>query len=381
MKLLKLIWLASAVLAAAQASAANIYVLSSDDPALDDAVKVALTNGGHSVTIGVPYYTLDSGVDLSVYDAVYLQPNYNWSTGGIGVDGQAHLARYVANGGGLLTCEWAGWMMGTGSMQLLRPLLPVDVDGNFGYSPTETFVAITPNATVNQALPTSFAFNLTSYAGTQSFFPSLKFGATEFYRMAASGGYPGLAGWTYGTGRVMSFATTNGPDQLTTEMNRLLVNCFNWLTIQTPVQPVSIETIEGDEFIGNVVSIRSVDDGDYYSAFNDVDSLSCAMVVRGNSPAPVSTLHFGWATRVGRPGMALGVAMFDFVSGFYRSVSGEVAPTEFAVGAASTPLAASRFKDIAGNMRSRITWSPINDEDPSQDGWLHDVDFAGWSYE
>lgn len=28
--------------------------------------------------------------------------------------------------------------------------------------------------------------------------------------------------------------------------------------------------------------------------------------------------------------------------------------------------------------RHRITWNPLNDENPSQDGWLHRVDFAEW---
>ena len=29
-------------------------------------------------------------------------------------------------------------------------------------------------------------------------------------------------------------------------------------------------------------------------------------------------------------------------------------------------------------VRARISWNPINDEDPSQDGWLHYLDYFAW---
>jgi hypothetical protein len=45
----------------------------------------------------------------------------------------------------------------------------------------------------------------------------------------------------------------------------------------------------------------------------------------------------------------------------------------------SLPIpSASQFVGSSGQMKLRVTWAPINDEDPTQDGWLHYVDVVRW---
>lgn len=36
------------------------------------------------------------------------------------------------------------------------------------------------------------------------------------------------------------------------------------------------------------------------------------------------------------------------------------------------------INDADGQVKVRFHWQPINDEDPSQDGWLHRLDYVRW---
>src|SRR4051812_28152372 len=99
--------LAAAALAAVPASlpAANIYMLSSGDPATDNAAVAALTGAGHTVTVGVQYPDFNGSVSLAGFQTVYLQANSNWTGTPTGTNmpdpGQQQLIAWVNAGGRL----------------------------------------------------------------------------------------------------------------------------------------------------------------------------------------------------------------------------------------------------------------------------------------
>ena len=360
---------------------ANIYVTTSGNYSIDTAAVVAMNLAGHTAFVGVAHTQFDSNVDLTGFNAVYLQPNSNWGTGDMPWDGQVALLNYVANGGGLITCEWTGWSMSAGQLQLLVQAMPFVPITAFTYNLTETFERVTSDSILDQGVAASFVTDLDSYGGTESNFTTLRPGAKNFYAITSQGPNIGLAGWGFGAGKVISFGTTNGPSQIAGACQTLFGNSVTWATTGSKVVADWVSTVQGEEFVGDGSSVSVFGDDNSYAAFNDVDTLGCTILVRSQIGPIPSKLHFGWTTRVGRPGLALQVAMFDYIGGGYRMVWGGVAPTAFETGGADSPLAAARFRNGSGIMQSRFIWSPVNDEDPSQDGWLHEIDLAAWSYQ
>ncbi|HMS53923.1 MAG TPA: hypothetical protein PKA27_00855 [Fimbriimonadaceae bacterium] len=371
----------SALFAVSTSHAAHIYVMSSQDAATDNATMSMLSVYGHTGTLGSSFNVFDGTESLAGYDAVYFIANYNWAWGDMPNTGQEAIRQYVANGGGLVTAEWVGWKVAVGQFQILNEVLPITNFGSFGYSLTETFTRDESHPKINNLLPNSFSMNLTSYAGTTSYFTGAKPGATSFYRMSDPATSIGLAGWSYGMGRVASFATTNGPDQIVGAGGRLLSNVFEWATLKQNAQPFAIITTEGEEFAGDANSVLGLYDDDAYASFNSPSTLQCSIIMGGVLTTIPTQLTFSAITRATRPGLAVGVAFWDYTAGVYRFAEGQVAATSFTNVVADAPQNVARFRDGAGTTAVRMSWLPINDEDPAQDGWLHEIDFAGWTYE
>jgi hypothetical protein len=82
----------------------------------------------------------------------------------------------------------------------------------------------------------SFTVDLGSYLGRESCFEA-KDSATVFYTSSNGGGRanaPGLVGWEYEAGHVVSFSTLIGVTELDNmNYSRLFVNTVNWAS-QTP---------------------------------------------------------------------------------------------------------------------------------------------------
>lgn len=216
------------------ADAARVYVMSSGDSDLDNQVATILTGHGHTVTIGVPYHQFNGTQDLSGIDVVYLQANWNWTSGDMPLAGQTALLQWLTDPNhGLVTGEWVVWKNAAGSFQTLGDAFAVPQDGRFRSSLSATFSRATISATLNAGLPNNFTFNVTSYGGTETFLLP-KPGARVFYRSDFQIGEVrgrGLVGGYYlgSRGRVLHFSTTNGPDQLAhVHFARLLSNAMNW---------------------------------------------------------------------------------------------------------------------------------------------------------
>jgi hypothetical protein len=205
----------------------HVLVLSSGDATLDMNLKTLLETHGHTVTVGVPFTMFDGTVDLAPYDAIYLQANYNWGTGDMPLVGQRQLINWVNCGGGLVTTEWTTWKIGSSAFQLIDAIFPAARTTAYGSPQTETFIKVTDDATLNAGLPDSFTFMTDNYSGTESNL-NPRAGAAIYYDSMTLDS--GLLGWQYNVGRVATFATCVGPNQVAdANFSRLIANVVDWV--------------------------------------------------------------------------------------------------------------------------------------------------------
>jgi hypothetical protein len=195
------------------ASASNIYIIASGDPATDNAAIAALTSRGHTCTLGVTYMAFDGTQSLTGFQTVYLQNNYRWG-GYMPGAGQQALASWVMSGGRLVTCEWClYYSYSNGPFGALSAMFPASRPATYGNASSTTYDQATPNAAINAGVPASLTFPLNTYSGTESYC-SAKPGATTYYTSQGLANAVGLTGWGQGAGSVFSFSTTCGPAQL-----------------------------------------------------------------------------------------------------------------------------------------------------------------------
>lgn len=143
------------------------------------------------------------------------------------------------------------------------------------------------------------------------------------------------------------------------------------------VVPNGFVVPEGELFDGDLQSIQA-SDGVSLSFFNDSLTLGGTVDVTGRSPYsnPASLQVFAMVG-ADRSGLAAYLSAMR-TDGTFRGVSGTV------VGGVSVEMGGTladpwRFVDPAsGLLAARIAISPINDENPTQDGWLLHVDAVRW---
>lgn len=146
----------------------------------------------------------------------------------------------------------------------------------------------------------------------------------------------------------------------------------------TFVNPSAYQVNAGFDFSGQLSSVFA-DDGDMLCILSDDTTLVGELQFSAtNFGGGFNTLKFITKTEAGRPGLAISIKMFNFATNQYVERGGGVAPTTSTVMEAVVSSLASQYSDEAGSLRSRVTWAPINDEDPSQDGWLLCMDVARW---
>lgn len=206
----------------------HVLVLSSTNTALDDALKTMLEGYGHSVTIGPNYGVFDGSTDLDSFDAIYLQANAYWSAD-MPEPGQRQLINWVNCGGGLVTVEWTTWIIGTDATRLrfIDAIFPAARTANYTSTATETYTKVTDDSTLNAGLPDSFTFTTTNYSGTESYL-NPRAGAVIYYDSAMLDA--GVLGWDYNMGRVLTFSTTVGTNEIADpNFSRLISNAVDWV--------------------------------------------------------------------------------------------------------------------------------------------------------
>lgn len=144
------------------------------------------------------------------------------------------------------------------------------------------------------------------------------------------------------------------------------------------VSPSSIATIVGTEFDGDLASIAQSDDNSY-RAFNDEVSLACTVEATGTATAPsVSELRTTIESSAARFGLSVSVQLRNYTTNAFNQIGGSTESTTDTAREFVLTSNAANYVSANGEITLRATWRPINDEDPSQDGWLHTIDQIQW---
>lgn len=167
-------------------------------------------------------------------------------------------------------------------------------------------------------------------------------------------------------------------DIFTSMSNAALAGIFDNASVAPIINVSNYTVLQGEEFAGGTGVMDNLD-GQYLSIFNDPTNLTAQVVLEGTSqtisPSFYQVMLEGL---VARPGLSQTLEGFNFTAGSYQVLAGETASAALKATTVVRKVGASDFTNASGDVRSRITWLPINDEDPSQDGWLHNVDVFRW---
>lgn len=145
-----------------------------------------------------------------------------------------------------------------------------------------------------------------------------------------------------------------------------------------PLHPTHYVVIEGEEFSGDLASLFLVD-GNLLSLFNDASTLGAGLEVSSTAPTGTPQLMgLTLTTLVDRPGLSQTAEIFKFGVQAWETFAGNVAvPAGLRVGTCFSTTAAA-YVGPNREVKVRVRWVPINDEDPTQDGWLHSIDQIQW---
>lgn len=221
---------------ASLAQAADVLVFSSGDGEVDAAAVGLLESAGHDVTVGVQIWELTGTEDLSAHDSILALCGPNWYQiySNFTEPAQQLIADYANAGGGIVFSEWIGYSTQFGAA--LPEILPT----TYQYYATNESITLNrasaPGAdgtTVTCQMPQSVSAPADDFSGTESVLVA-KPGATVFFDSETAGG-AGVAGWNVGSGRVLQFSSTIGPNLLTDfTFSRLVLNAIEWTTETEP---------------------------------------------------------------------------------------------------------------------------------------------------
>jgi hypothetical protein len=255
--------LPAALLLAGSALAARVYVMSSGFVDHDNTVVASLTAAGHVPVVGVEYWQFDGSVSLAGYDAVFLQANYNWTSGDMPIQGQNQLLSYISAGGGMVTSEWTLWKAAVGSYQDLAAAFSSTPTSSFNGDSEHTLQQFDADPTINSGLPMVFNVDGDNVAGGETNVDGTPSGAKVFYLSVRNGLFIGLSGRDVGSGRVAQFSQTVGERFMNHPFGfRLLGNTVEWVsrgagTVQ--VNPASFTVRLGRVDAGNVGALADLD--------------------------------------------------------------------------------------------------------------------------
>lgn len=229
-------------------------------------------------------------------------------------------------------------------------------------------------------------------------------GGTEFYDPGT--GIPNmnrLQASFSGTGITVNSFTFNGPTSVTlnitlaanatTGLRNLTItnpdgqsvtanNVFTVNAATVNVNPDTITTTIGEYNAGGLSEIANSDNV-YYTAFNDALTLTCEITMSSNSAPTVGgtpTIVFSIESNVARLGLQQRVEFYDQVAAAWVNMGGAGSSTADTTQVITVNSNSARFvNNGTHNVRARIRWTLINDENPTQDGWLHSIDRAYWT--
>lgn len=184
----------------------------------------------------------------------------------------------------------------------------------------------------------------------------------------------------YGTGNVASGAAGGlGTDM---EFREAIpvgeTRTFNVAVTQV-AYPTSVSTITGSEFLGDLASVLS-DDESRYSVFPDEANLAATVEALGTLPSPApSSFAVEFETRAARLGIAETYFARNYLSNTWSVIGGKTSlSSDQRTITANLPT--PTYMGSGREVGFRVRWAPINDEDPSVDGWLLDLDYIRWNF-
>lgn len=270
------------------------------------------------------------------------------------------------------------WFKITLNQEIRDRYLDIDTEGTGGFgSDSDTMIALyRSNGTV-------VSFDDDDASG---FLSQLSFGTLAAAR-------PGLGGLEY-DGRdgdlpagvyyiaVTGFsATFAGNFTATTNSNRtgnVVLNVRTDIGAGRVLHPQSITVIEGFYFNGNLSSILDSDNVTY-GLLNDFDTLAAEVEIVTDQAAEIANrLQFSIEVATTRPYLVQTISLRNYESAKWDTWFGGFAPqtdTTYNADITSNP---SRYRSASGELKCRVRWTPLNDEDPAQDAWLLSIDSVEW---
>lgn len=138
----------------------------------------------------------------------------------------------------------------------------------------------------------------------------------------------------------------------------------------------SVTLLEGEAGSGDLNSLQASDD-DSYCSFNDSATLRCVVQFGGSvASVPANSLTFAAEMSTGRLGLQYQIKFRNANNNFVTVNGGVSSSTDLTAYATSNTPAT--FVGSGNSVAAQIVWSPVNDEAPAFDGWLHCVDKAAW---
>ena len=228
-----------------------------------------------------------------------------------------------------------------------------------------TEIAIDPPVDLLAGVQYFFAWSFDSPSGTSVFTPSLGRRGNGQQLLTANG----MPTW----GKALGTATNqNSEVDLPFELNLgdTAISPYN-------IFPESATTIQGIDLNSPLQNLMVSDDQKMLWLSDSVTQVCEVEVTSTAMEFYMRECRFGVEVGSGRPGLSVEVQLYNFTSATW-SVWGFAAPPTDTELQARVFQSASNFIGPNRQVRSRVRWQPINDDDPSQDGWYLSIDWCRW---
>lgn len=143
--------------------------------------------------------------------------------------------------------------------------------------------------------------------------------------------------------------------------------------------PQTYAITSGEELGGDVNSLKSADDNKL-ALFADSTSLTASVQFEGTTAVKrLAQLRVRLEASVERGGTVQTLELYRFSDNTWQNVDGRTATVTDSTFEITISANVENFVGPNNELRARTSWSPINDEDPSQDGWTHNIDQFNWT--
>lgn len=143
---------------------------------------------------------------------------------------------------------------------------------------------------------------------------------------------------------------------------------------QGVILPDELSVVEGDLLYGDMDALP-FNDGRTLALLNDPFTLRTGIEISGQAPMMDSFFDIFAAISVNRPGLWYQLSAHNYALGRLTPVGGGALTAN---SVAVTRELSADYYPVDGMAKAKIEFGPINDEDPSQDGWLCMVDQFYW---